>query len=242
MWFDLKYEKVPHFCFDCGRLVHPEGICQAEKEEVQQWGEWLRASPRRNQRPPPVARPSVSSSSYTSISMGAENRYRGEATVRDVPPRRNMFNDYSFSSSSRTGDRAVRSDEGENTSPGRRQKAPVRDQAVSGEPLGSKQRKNPAGTYVKRTRKTADLTKAGGSQVALGVHQTRKRSSKTVWMPVPVQVVGEEAPGSAGKRQRVTSVFDRLDGHEEEGQTSGSVFERLEDLSADPAAQGRRDQ
>ena len=21
-WFDLKYEKIPHFCFDCGSLVH----------------------------------------------------------------------------------------------------------------------------------------------------------------------------------------------------------------------------
>jgi hypothetical protein len=51
-WFDLKYEKVPHFCFDCGRLIHRSGHCQAEKEEVQQWGEWLRASPRRSQKPP----------------------------------------------------------------------------------------------------------------------------------------------------------------------------------------------
>ena len=24
-WFDLKYEKVPHFCFDCGRIVHQDG-------------------------------------------------------------------------------------------------------------------------------------------------------------------------------------------------------------------------
>ncbi|XP_020200178.1 uncharacterized protein [Aegilops tauschii subsp. strangulata] len=26
-WFDFHYEKVPHFCFDCGRLVHVEGEC-----------------------------------------------------------------------------------------------------------------------------------------------------------------------------------------------------------------------
>jgi hypothetical protein len=31
-WFDLKYEKVPHFCFDCGRLVHVEDRCPVEKE------------------------------------------------------------------------------------------------------------------------------------------------------------------------------------------------------------------
>jgi hypothetical protein len=27
-WFDLKYEKVPHFCFDCGCLVHPADVCE----------------------------------------------------------------------------------------------------------------------------------------------------------------------------------------------------------------------
>lgn len=25
-WFDFSYEKVPHFCCECGRLVHPDGI------------------------------------------------------------------------------------------------------------------------------------------------------------------------------------------------------------------------
>jgi hypothetical protein len=41
-WFDLKYEKIPHFCFDCGCLVHAEDVCPAERdEEKQQWGEWL---------------------------------------------------------------------------------------------------------------------------------------------------------------------------------------------------------
>jgi hypothetical protein len=35
-WFDLKYEKVPHFCFDCGRLMHPDDVCPAESEEVKQ--------------------------------------------------------------------------------------------------------------------------------------------------------------------------------------------------------------
>ena len=34
-WFDLKYEKIPHFCFDCGMLVHLDDRCGAEKEEVQ---------------------------------------------------------------------------------------------------------------------------------------------------------------------------------------------------------------
>jgi hypothetical protein len=53
----------------------------------------------------------------------------------------------------------------------------------------------------------------------------RKRGPKQIWMPVNVQVIGEEDSGSAGKRQRTNSVFDRL-----------------EDPSAAPAVQGRRDQ
>jgi hypothetical protein len=34
-WFDLKYEKVLHFCFDCGSLVHSDEGCSAEKADVQ---------------------------------------------------------------------------------------------------------------------------------------------------------------------------------------------------------------
>ncbi|KAK1626466.1 hypothetical protein QYE76_000781 [Lolium multiflorum] len=33
-WFDIKYEKIPHFCFDCGCLIHLEGKCLAERDEV----------------------------------------------------------------------------------------------------------------------------------------------------------------------------------------------------------------
>jgi hypothetical protein len=36
MWFDIKYEKIPHFCFDCGRMVHPENFCSAQKGGVKQ--------------------------------------------------------------------------------------------------------------------------------------------------------------------------------------------------------------
>ncbi|KAK1617511.1 hypothetical protein QYE76_023028 [Lolium multiflorum] len=103
-WFDIKYERIPHFCFDCGCLVHPDEVCQAEKEELkQQWGEWLRASPRRNQRPAIPPRPAVSSSSYGSRSYDSDVRERGVATVRDIPPRRSLASEFSASSSSRTG-------------------------------------------------------------------------------------------------------------------------------------------
>jgi hypothetical protein len=69
--------------------------------------------------------------------------------------------------------------------------------------------------------------------------RSKKRGSKQVWRPIPVQVIGEEGLEAAGKRQRTNSVFDRLDG------PSTSVFDRIEDpmnISADPATQGRRDQ
>jgi hypothetical protein len=51
-----------------------------------------------------------------------------------------------------------------------------------------------------------------------------------------VQVLGEEDSDSAGKRQKVQSVFDRME------EPAQSVFDRLEVPSADPAQRGRREQ
>jgi hypothetical protein len=65
-WFDLQYEKIPHFCFDCGCLVHPDEGCQGEGGEVKQWGEWLWAEPRKTRKSPPRGRPAFSSSSFSS--------------------------------------------------------------------------------------------------------------------------------------------------------------------------------
>jgi hypothetical protein len=94
------------------------------------------------------------------------------------------------------------------------------------------------GTYVRRPRKST----AGTLQITGQVPQdprSKKRGSKQVWRPIPVQVIGGEESEAVGKRQRTNSVFDRLDG------PSASVFDRIEDpmnISADPAAQGCRDQ
>lgn len=41
-WYDFHYEKIPHFCFECGRLVHPRGICEPPVDSSSQWGLWLR--------------------------------------------------------------------------------------------------------------------------------------------------------------------------------------------------------
>ncbi|KAK1621231.1 hypothetical protein QYE76_026748 [Lolium multiflorum] len=101
-WFDLKYEKIPHFCFDCGCIVHPPDGSPAENSEWKQWGEWLRASPRINQKPSVPARSSVSSGSYGSYSPESDSRGRGGATIRDLPPRRNLTRDDAYSGSSCT--------------------------------------------------------------------------------------------------------------------------------------------
>ena len=37
-WFDFHYEKVPHFCFECGRLVHVNGCCEPPVNKAEQWG------------------------------------------------------------------------------------------------------------------------------------------------------------------------------------------------------------
>ena len=47
-WYDFHYEKIPHFCFECGRLVHENGRCVPPVDKEAQWGGWLRASPGRS--------------------------------------------------------------------------------------------------------------------------------------------------------------------------------------------------
>jgi hypothetical protein len=64
----------------------------------------------------------------------------------------------------------------------------------------------------------------------------RKRGVKSVWLPVRVQVLGEEEDVSGGKRPHTSSVFERL---EDPGTAANSVFNRLEDPLVDPARQGR---
>jgi hypothetical protein len=177
---------------------------------VQQWGEWLRASPRRSQKPPPPARPSVSSGSFGSRSEGADRSYRGEPRIRDLPPKRNLMNEFAHSSSSHTGDRDGRSERREVTSPGKRVSALDRLQGGNQEPLGSTSKKNKGGTFVRRQRKQAAHGDSANLRLPPGAGN-RKRGTKAVWMHVHVQVVGKESSESAGKRQRMSLVFDRLE-------------------------------
>jgi hypothetical protein len=51
VWASFKYERLPNYCYWCGRLSHTEGDCPTWlesqgtlKKEDQQFGAWLRAS------------------------------------------------------------------------------------------------------------------------------------------------------------------------------------------------------
>jgi hypothetical protein len=233
-WFDLKYEKVPHFCFSCGCVVHPENKCLGEDEEEKQWGEWLRASPRRNKKPVAVSRPAVSSNSFSSRSAGSENRFHGGASIRDIPARRNLNNEYAYSSSSRTGENQHRRGMRDVTSPKKGHRATGMSVEKNKGPAYDEGQGRKGGTFVRRQRNTDRVHPADQSQLPLGTN--RKRSTKQVWLPVAVQVLGEEDSDSAGKRQKVQSVFDRME------EPAQSVFDRLEVPSADPAQRGRREQ
>jgi hypothetical protein len=222
-WFDLKYEKVPHFCFDCGCLVHEEDKCQAEEDEGKQWGEWLRASPARNYKPPPPARPAVSASSCGSKSFGADFRQKDGISVRDIPPRRNWTQDQEYTSSSRTGGREQRYEYEEVVSPVKRHGVRAYDQQGGKAPAEHAGRSR-VGTFTRRPRHLEAQEETQDKFVPQGT-KNRKRGPKQVWLPVNVQVISQEDSRSAGKRQRMNSVFDRL-----------------EDPAAAPAMQGRRDQ
>ena len=43
-WVSFKYENLPVFCFNCGRIAHGEEGCQVRlRSNQKEWGVWLRA-------------------------------------------------------------------------------------------------------------------------------------------------------------------------------------------------------
>jgi hypothetical protein len=52
-WVSFKYENLPVFCFNCGRIVHGENGCpvRLRPDQKKEWGVWLRADKLRRQGP-----------------------------------------------------------------------------------------------------------------------------------------------------------------------------------------------
>ena len=44
-WVSFRYERLPTFCFQCGRLGHDEKHCKEllEQQNPKQYSDWLRA-------------------------------------------------------------------------------------------------------------------------------------------------------------------------------------------------------
>ncbi|KAE8797934.1 hypothetical protein D1007_26835 [Hordeum vulgare] len=106
-WFNFSYEKIPHFCFECGRLVHAEGKCDPPVDKSAQWGEWLRASPGRISIGKGGGYGGAASSSFSGESSrtGASDPIRfPSARVRDLPTKRNIQKELSQASYSHTGE------------------------------------------------------------------------------------------------------------------------------------------
>jgi hypothetical protein len=224
-WFDIKYEKIPHFCFECGRLVHSTGECEVDKEGMPQWGEWLRASPGRHKKMSTSQRPSFSSDSYSSRSGERAFFSRDRGSVRDLPPRRTLFRDRADSGSSRTGGGDQFGSEREVSSPNKLYRGQLPEK---GKDVAQAQAKKPM-TYVRRPRVVPSDNQApkGGGQPPSPPQ--KKRRSRQMWVPrAELTNEGGEELTLKGKKQKVNSVFDRI-----------SV---PNDESASPAQRDRRTQ
>ena len=188
-WFDLKCEKIPHFCFDCGCLVHPEAGCQAEKTEVKQWGEWLRTAPGKSRKSSHPSRPYVSANRFSSRSAESDPRCRDGVYIRGIPPRRNLYKDYEMSSSSRTGGVEGRRERGEVTNPEKGSSSRAVEHGGCPTTEGDDPKRANEGTFTRRPRKqTANYHQAN---YVLHGSMGKKRGTKMVWIPMEVQVVGD---------------------------------------------------
>ncbi|KAE8818755.1 hypothetical protein D1007_03353 [Hordeum vulgare] len=106
-WYDFLYEKVPHFFFQCGRLVHMDCICEPPVDSGAQWGGWLRASPGKSKAGKEhgggqeASKNSSSGTGWTGDSE--EGSFNHSGGRREAPTKRNLSADFLRSIDSRTG-------------------------------------------------------------------------------------------------------------------------------------------
>ena len=90
VWYDVRYEKIPHFCLSCGKLFHGNGTCEGANSTNKEWGGWLRASPRKTRSNNSASsKQNMFSSSLGSKSISSETK--GNAVIRDLPTNRAPF-------------------------------------------------------------------------------------------------------------------------------------------------------
>ncbi|KAE8813572.1 hypothetical protein D1007_09275 [Hordeum vulgare] len=104
-WYDFSYEKILHFCFECGRLVHVDGTCDPPIDSKLQWGGWLRASSGKQAS----AKDGNMGGGGGNVSLGSSRTgnsggsRKDHAKAKDNPIKRNLQAELSQSASSRTG-------------------------------------------------------------------------------------------------------------------------------------------
>ncbi|KAE8796883.1 hypothetical protein D1007_28007 [Hordeum vulgare] len=107
LWFDFHYEKVPHFCFECGRLVHVNGVCAPPLDSSSQWGGWLRASSDKHggSKGGSQGGGGGSNNSMGNGRQGDSDQFAHRMNrVRDLPTKRNLHSEFSCIGDSRTGE------------------------------------------------------------------------------------------------------------------------------------------
>jgi hypothetical protein len=145
---------------------------------VKQWGEWLRVSSRKSKKPPPPVRPSMSASSFSSRSS-SEFRHNAGVSIRDIPPRRNLAFDNTFSSSSRTGGNEMRRGDGDVSSQDKVGQERIRNHELGKNQVVESPPKRKSGTYVRRQRKD-DGVRTGDNLGVPPNTKSKKRGKRQV--------------------------------------------------------------
>ena len=90
-WALLKFERLPNFCYWCGKVTHGENDCDVWlrgkgrlKKEEQQYGEWLRAEPVRRARKTVVV--------VSGKACGKPSWKKGPAMARKQPATKDLNN------------------------------------------------------------------------------------------------------------------------------------------------------